>query len=370
MVTDATQYRPAKRRAASALARLTRAELDNDSFRYEAAAILRPAIGFDWWCWPLADPGARLPSRYVGEVTPLDQDQRRLARLLPDPWTDVAEGASAAQLPAVIPLSAATEGDLSRDPLWREMLGPAGTGDVLGVTLTTDGTCWGQLHLGRDSSDRWFGEEDISFAAEVAPLIAARLRDGLRACRPDDNPDPDPGTIIVDRDLSLVAATDQAWRWIDRLGMHRPNESEPLPGFVYAAAARAAASADRPPRPARVRLQDARGRWVVVRVAPLTQWSAPLVQDPQNEAAYVITLEPARSEDLAPLLMRAWALTPREREVARLVIDGLSTEDISTALFISAHTVRDHLKTIFGKVGVSRRSDLVAALAGQAPRCR
>ena len=53
--------------------------------------------------------------------------------------------------------------------------------------------------------------------------------------------------------------------------------------------------------------------------------------------------------------MRAWGLTRREREVARLVIDGLSTQDIATALFISVHTVRDHLKTMFGKMGVSRR---------------
>ena len=63
--------------------------------------------------------------------------------------------------------------------------------------------------------------------------------------------------------------------------------------------------------------------------------------------------------------MRAWALSPREREVARLVIDGLTNEDIAAALFISANTVRDHLKTIFGKTGVTRRRDLMAALAGQ-----
>jgi DNA-binding CsgD family transcriptional regulator len=31
------------------------------------------------------------------------------------------------------------------------------------------------------------------------------------------------------------------------------------------------------------------------------------------------------------------------------------------------HTVRDHLKTIFGKTGVSRRQDLVAVLTGRAP---
>src|SRR5437870_20064 len=82
----------------------------------------------------------------------------------------------------------------------------------------------------------------------------------------------------------------------------------------------------------------------------------------QVPAGYAVTLQAAPTDDLAPLLMRAWRLTRRERKVARLVIDGLSTEDIATALFISVHTVRDHLKMIFGKMGVSRRQDMVATL--------
>jgi DNA-binding CsgD family transcriptional regulator len=165
---------------------------------------------------------------------------------------------------------------------------------------------------------------------------------------------------VVDRELCLVAATDQAWRWIGRLGMAPANDVEPLPGFIYAVAARAAGAGDHPRRQARVRLRTADGHWAVVRVAPLTR-------GPQAGHGYAITLEPARSEDLAPLLMRAWALTPREREVARLVIDGLSSDDIAAALFISANTVRDRLKAIFGKVGVSRRRDLAATLPGRPP---
>ena len=48
--------------------------------------------------------------------------------------------------------------------------------------------------------------------------------------------------------------------------------------------------------------------------------------------------------------------------MARLVIDGLSTEDIATAMFISVHTVRDHLKMIFGKMGVTTRTALARAV--------
>jgi DNA-binding CsgD family transcriptional regulator len=135
-------------------------------------------------------------------------------------------------------------------------------------------------------------------------------------------------------------------------------QPEPLPPHVYVLATHVAASPER--RPARVRVRAADGTWAVIRAAALTTGS-------QVPAGYAVTMEAAPADDLAPLLMRAWRLTRREREVARLVIDGLSTEDIATALFISVHTVRDHLKMIFGKTGVSRRQDMVANLTGRAP---
>ena len=359
MATGAVPASTARSRARSALTLLARAGLDDDSFRYEAAAVLRQAIGFDWWCWPMIDPGARLPTRYVGVDSPPDQDQRRLARLLPPDWDGDPHRTRKGPPPAAAVLSAETGGDLRRDLLWREILGPAGTGDSMGGVLTPDGSPWARLQVGRDSSGRWFSDDDAGFLAGVAPLLGTRLRDGLRAPSADNDPGPEPGTIVVSGDLSLVAATNQAWRWIDRLGIPG-NDTEPLPGFIYAIATRVAASTEHPPRPARARLRTVDGRWAVVRVAAL-------IHGPKAGSGYAVTLEAARSEDLAPLLMRAWALTPREREVARLVIDGLSSDDIAAALFISAHTVRDHLKAIFAKVGVSRRRDLAATLAGQVP---
>jgi hypothetical protein len=63
----------AKERARSELARLAAARLDNDGFRWEAAAILRRAIEFDGWCWQLTDP-PRLPTRNIGENGVTGQD--------------------------------------------------------------------------------------------------------------------------------------------------------------------------------------------------------------------------------------------------------------------------------------------------------
>jgi len=349
----------ARRSARSTLARLVQADLDNDTFRLEAAVVLRQAIGFDWWCWALLDPGARLPTRYLTADAPVNQAMRRFCQL---PWNDVkaspATGRPQARS-AVTALSAATSGDFRRDLCWRELLGPAGTGDSLTARLTADGTCWALLHAGRDSSSRCFSEDDTAFLAELAPVLAARLRDGLRTGALDDGPQDAPGTIIVDRDCNLLAATEQACRWIARLGLQQPNQAEPLPGFIYAIAARVAATPGRPA--AWVRLQTIDGHWTVVHVAAITN-------GPYAAGGYAITLEHARPDDLAPLLMRAWSLTPRERQVARLALDGLSSEDIAARLFISAHTARDHLKAIFGKLGIHRRRDLTAALASPAQR--
>ena len=47
------------------------------------------------------------------------------------------------------------------------------------------------------------------------------------------------------------------------------------------------------------------------------------------------------------------------------MIDGRSSEDIAAA---SVHTGRDHVKVIFGKVGVSRRRDLTGARTGRASK--
>lgn len=349
----------AKNRARADITRLAAARLDNDAFRWEAAAIVRRVIGFDGWCWLLADPGARLPTRDLGENVLAGQSVRGFSRRHAEAWAVPWQRSAR----PVAVTSAVTGGDLARDAAWRETLGPAGVGDYLSVPLMADGTCWAQLHLHRDSSAEFFSADDEQFVAELAPMLAARLRDGLRA-RPagqDLGNDPaEPGTFVVDEDLSVLAATPAAWQWTQRLGLAKPSDAEPLPGFVYSVATRVALARARgyePPPSARARLQDADGRWTVVRVAPLAG----------EASGYVITLEAARSAELAPLLMRAWALSPREREVAALVLDGLSSEDIAQALFISVHTVRDHVKAIFGKLGVSRRQDLVAALSGSAP---
>jgi DNA-binding CsgD family transcriptional regulator len=58
----------------------------------------------------------------------------------------------------------------------------------------------------------------------------------------------------------------------------------------------------------------------------------------------------------------AVTLTERERQITRLIARGAATGEIAEELFLSTHTVRDHVKAIFHKVGVTSRGELVAKL--------
>jgi DNA-binding CsgD family transcriptional regulator len=330
--------------------------MDNDVFRWEAAEVLRRAIGFDTWCWALLDPATGLFTRYTVNNPVLGHNPRRFFPLALQSRAAGCPPPGRTGPPEVSVLSAATDGALDRDPLWREILGPAGLGDQLGAPLAADGVRWAYFGLYRDEDRAWFSPGDAAFIASVAPLLAARLRAGLRHTTPASTDAGEPGTIIVDGNLKLVTATSHAWPWIARLGLATPSDADPLPAFIYAMLARLAHAA-RPDQTAQVRLQAADGTWALVRVAPLTA--------PQVDGVYAITVQSASAADLTGVLMSAWNLTARERDVAALIIEGRSSDDIAAALFLSPHTVRDHVKAIFGKLGVHKRRHLTAALTGQ-----
>jgi DNA-binding NarL/FixJ family response regulator len=55
---------------------------------------------------------------------------------------------------------------------------------------------------------------------------------------------------------------------------------------------------------------------------------------------------------------RSNGLTPREREVARLVARGLSNKQVARELGLSSGTVKLHLHRTFQKLGVKGRTSL------------
>jgi len=81
----------------------------------------------------------------------------------------------------------------------------------------------------------------------------------------------------------------------------------------------------------------------------------------------VLELQRDRSEISAETLT---ALTPRERDVARYVVDGLSDREIAQRLFLSPFTVSQYVKRIYRKLDVSSRVALTRLLLDAAKASR
>ena len=92
------------------------------------------------------------------------------------------------------------------------------------------------------------------------------------------------------------------------------------------------------------------GTWILLHGAPLSG---------EERSRVAVIIEPAHPARIYPLLMSAYGLTDRERDVVRLVLTGSSTQEIAAELVLSPLTVQNHLKNVFEKTGVRSRRDLV-----------
>jgi DNA-binding NarL/FixJ family response regulator len=105
---------------------------------------------------------------------------------------------------------------------------------------------------------------------------------------------------------------------------------------------------------------DAGARGFVLKEAPLPD----LVRAIEMVAQGGMYVDPA----LASLLIEpehSDKLTPREREILRLIADGLGNEQIGTRLFISPQTVRTHVGKTMEKLEVHSRTEAVAVALRQ-----
>jgi DNA-binding CsgD family transcriptional regulator len=64
------------------------------------------------------------------------------------------------------------------------------------------------------------------------------------------------------------------------------------------------------------------------------------------------------------LFAAAHALTSREGELLNHLIRGVDTYQLARLMFLSQHTVQDHLKSIFAKTSVHNRRTLLARVLG------
>jgi DNA-binding CsgD family transcriptional regulator len=256
----------------------------------------------------------------------------------------------------VASLDSATGGDRMSSPRYCDIMRPLGLGDELRVALVTGSQCWGYLCLHRTDEPSGFTESEFAVVAAAAPHLGHALRQAALLDRSTTTASGhEPGVIVLADDLSLVAITARASEFLADIE-ERPT-SLPLPVCVYAAAAALRAIEDGTAAPGAMpttRIRSRTGAWLRVHASRLT--------GPPGEQRITIVIETADRSSTIPLRLSAYGLSPREAEVATLVLRGTSTSTISASLHISEHTVQDHLKSVFDKVGVRSRRELVGAM--------
>lgn len=100
-------------------------------------------------------------------------------------------------------------------------------------------------------------------------------------------------------------------------------------------------------------LTDARGE-------PLYVHALPIASDPAEAHVAVCVRELGIEREA---FARRYRLSPREAEVAELVLRGYPNPVIASTLGIAPTTTKRHLTRIFDKIGVDSRTQLVSRLA-------
>lgn len=249
-------------------------------------------------------------------------------------------------------LTRSTKGELNTSPRYRELLAPMGLGDELRAAFVASESCWGIGCLARESSGLPFRDEEARVMARLGPHIAAGIRTALlidEASSHGAEADGPGVLVLAEEDLSLLASTPAAGHWLEEISNGEPRING-LPTCVVnvVAALRRVDSSSMVPR---LRVRSRSGRWLVLHASYLSVES--------STRSIAVVIEPAKRSEVAPLILEAHGLTPTESAVVKLVLVGASTKEIAATLVISEHTVQDHFKSIFNKLGVGSRRELL-----------
>ena len=306
--------------------------------------LLRPHVSYAIASWSTHDPATALFTSCTMSGAP--KDPAGEAQVFRCEFTS-GEPASYRSLIArhesAAILSEVTEGELDRASRFRDIFGPFGLTDELRAVFWADGTAWGSATLLRAGG--WFEPRDV----EAISTIARHVADGIRlallraaAARPEAVDEP-PGIFEVEPDGRVNPMTPPAERWLTLAGI----------GLVTAVNATAASIRSKPTRAgasSRLVLRD--GRVLSVHAAAMIGDAAPVA----------VIVERARPAEVSAMLVDAYGLTARQRDVLGRILLGRSMMQLAHSLGISEHTAHDHRKAIYRRMGVSSRSELAALL--------
>ena len=348
-------------------------DLDERSLRAALLAEIRHDVAFDAYAWVLTDPETEVGTSPLAE-TPRLADLPLLIglkyRTAVNRWTGLAAG-------EVSTLVSATGGDRGVSTLWAGLLEGYGVDDVLSTVFRDSFGCWGFLDLWRFASP--FTEAERDALASVTSVVTTAVRRSLAATFELPAPDEprsagpttagrhDPVVLLVDDGLRLRTKTGAADEHLRAL-LPTDRDRAPVPAAALNVAAQLlAVEAGIDAHPPWARVAVGAGRWCTVRAARLVDHGA--VGDgggegPGGDASIAVSIESSTPGERAGVYARVAGFTARETDVLHELVTGADSRTAAARLFVSEHTVQDHLKSMFAKAGVRTRPSLIARATG------
>ncbi|HXF97297.1 MAG TPA: helix-turn-helix transcriptional regulator [Gaiellaceae bacterium] len=351
---------PHARRARARILELSDDGHVTQGFLAQLSAELRVLVPFDGAFWSGADPLTSLatsPARIesLADVPDMCRIWWECEFLVEDflRFSDLAR----APRPSGS-LCRATDGRPARSSRFRAVHQALGYRDELRAVFRTAAGAWGLVSLWRGEDAPPFTPAEERLLSDLSEAVAQPFRRAalLRAVSAAEGADA-PGLLTFDAGGTLEALNEQAKAWLAELPEPvRIGGRAPLPTALLTVSARARAiAAGFELGVAQARIQTRSGRWLVVHGFALHGADG-------GSGRTALVIEPAPASQVAPIIAGAYLLTPREQQIARMVSYGLSAAEIAARLHLSRHTVRDYLKQVFEKVGVSSRGELVARI--------
>lgn len=348
----------ASRRSRDRILRICDAVADARTLRLQLLDEIRQAAGFDAYAWLLTDPETSVGSSPLADVPCLPE----LPRLIQLKYlTHVNRWTTLDSAPVAL-LQEATGGNPSRSLLWRDLLDRYGIGDVASVVFRDRFGCWGFLDLWRSAASARFGAAEAAYLTDIAGPVTTALRRSqagaftVRASRGDQRLGP--VVLLLSPALEVLRQTAETQEYL-RILVPPAADRPPIPASAYNVAAQllaVEAGVDRNPPWARVHMSD--GLWVTLRAARIGN------DESGAERDIAVTIEQISPAERVGLFARAFGLSARENELLGHLVTGTDTREVALRMFLSEHTVQDHLKSIFAKTSARNRRTLLSCALG------